>query len=88
MSWNNRIFRHVTKLNSEDLVWYGLHETYYGDDGKPSSWTKEPLDGGYDSVDDLITSLEMKLNDARKYREQVLEYGEEEPVQPSQEGGG
>jgi hypothetical protein len=85
MSWNNRIFKHTVKFNGkfnrEDRVWYGIHETYYDDDGKPDGWTAEPMCGGFDSVDDLIVSLEMMLRDAKKYRNDVLEY-KDDPASP------
>ena len=39
MSWNHRVIKHV----SADDEWLAIHEVYYGDDGKPSSCTKEPI---------------------------------------------
>lgn len=77
MGWNNRIFRHVTPFNGEDRVWFALHETYYDDQGKPNGWTKEPMCGGFESIDDMIVSLEMMLRDAKRFQNDVLEYKDE-----------
>jgi hypothetical protein len=70
MSWNNRIFRHTTKVATT----YAIHECHYNNKGKVMSWTVEPMCGHYESVDDLINSLETMLRDAKRSRKDVLEY--------------
>jgi len=50
VSWNYRIFRHTYN--------YALHEAYYDDKRKDGdvvkSWTKDPICGEFESIDDLI----------------------------------
>lgn len=43
MSWNHRVIREIHEVGSERQLDYGVHEVFYGDDGSPSSWTKEPV---------------------------------------------
>ena len=77
MSWNYRIMRHVAPegpyTSEEDRIWYGLHEVYYDDNGKPDGFTSDDLIAT-DTVDDLIGVLELMLRDARRYKDDVLEY--------------
>lgn len=74
MSWNNRIMRRVNKVGDREVILFSLHEVYYTDAGLPKSWTVEPVFGGFESVDDLISSLELMLKDAKRFRDDVLEY--------------
>ena len=43
MTWNHRVLRQTHRLGGEDHVGFGVHEVYYDDDGKPTSWTVEPV---------------------------------------------
>lgn len=64
MTWNYRIVRH-----HEPSEWYGLHEVYYDDDGKPTSMTADPVDfvcDGDEGSEGLVRSLEMALADAKR----------------------
>jgi len=70
MHWNNRIFKHVNKHGTT----YAIHECYYDEKGKPDGWTNEPMCGHYDTVDDLIGSLEQMLRDAKRSKNDVLDY--------------
>ena len=73
MSWNNRIFKHT--INGD--TFFALHETYYSnDDGKVESWTVKPVTGLCESVDELIMLLENQLDDAKRFREDILEYSD------------
>ena len=72
MSWNYRIFKR--KYDNETM--YELHETFYDDEGKLDSWSKEPEYGPYESVDELIDDLDLMLDDAKRYC--VLDYDKEE----------
>lgn len=57
---------------------YALHEYYYNLDSgsiQSNSWTKNPITlDQFESVDDLIESLDMMLKDAIFYRDQILDY--------------
>jgi hypothetical protein len=75
MGWNYRIMRHA----DENGDWYGLHEAFYTD-GKPEGWTKDSVIGEFESVEDLVKSLEMMLNDAKRFQDDVLEYTECPPA--------
>lgn len=72
MHWNNRIFRHV---GTDGYVTYALHEAYYPQ-GKtiPDGWTENAMCGHYETVDDLIASLKQMLRDAKRSRNDVLDY--------------
>jgi argonaute-like protein implicated in RNA metabolism and viral defense len=64
--WNYRIIK--------DGSTYGIYEVIYNDDGKISAHDENPTIVG-ESVDDLITYLEMMLSDTKKYKDIVLEHG-------------
>lgn len=71
MTWNNRIFR--KKHPQGD--YYEMHETFYGLDGPDSkTWTVDPKVPFGETVDELIECLEQMLNDARKCKEDILDY--------------
>lgn len=72
MHWNNRIMRH--KHPNGD--YYQIHEVYY--DGDKKSWTVEPIVPFGETVDELIEHLEMMLRDAKKCKEDILDYDENE----------
>lgn len=56
-SWNYRIVK-----TADD--WYGLHEIYYDDEGHVNAWAEICI-GLFESPDEIITTLEMMLSDAR-----------------------
>ena len=68
--WNNRIFKHTNERGTT----YALHECYYDEEGMTQGWTDAPECGHYDSPDELIAALEQMLNDARRWKEDVLDY--------------
>lgn len=74
MKWNNRIIRREFADRQSDGAagLYGLHETYYNRAGGVTMFTQEPMGGYYDTVDDLIATLEQQLSDAKKYRNDVI----------------
>lgn len=81
MSWNYRIFRHVSETGQagEWSEYYQLHEAYYPDDcgkrrAKPDGWTEESPQIIGDTVDELINVLEMMLKDAKKCKKDILDY--------------
>lgn len=62
MAWNYRIINHGD--------WFGLHEAYYGEDGKPNGYTTDAISFVCDEDEGaagIIASLEMALADARKH---------------------
>ena len=64
MNWNYRIIRHTAPK-----VWFGLHEVFYDDTGKPISYTEKPIDFTADKdegADDIVTMLRQALSDAEK----------------------
>lgn len=69
MSWNYRILQH--RHPSGDTV--ALHEVYYEEDGSIHAWALEPQCGHFTSIDELEGSLEMMLNDVRRFKDAVLE---------------
>lgn len=76
MNWNNRIFRHgfVHKDGSVSYT-YALHEAYYPDGMTiPDGWTENAMCGHYETVDDLLDSLKQMLRDAKRCRNDVLDY--------------
>lgn len=52
---------------------YGLYEVIYNDEGEISAHTEEP-EVIADTPEELIESLEMMLNDAKKYKNKILDY--------------
>ena len=82
MTWNNRIIRsrHIVTNSKEELDIYGLYEVYYDaldDNDEPTvMWTKEPMFGYFDSVEELIGSLEMMLKDAKRCKDDILDLEE------------
>ena len=70
MTWNYRIMRRKYKDGTQT---YSVHEVYYD----PTGWTEESIvDVGATSVEELISTLEMILADAKKYKDDVLDYRE------------
>ncbi len=75
-TWNNRIFLHKEEFGN----WYGIHETHYGDDGKPVGWTVNAQEPFGETVDELISSLKRMLADAERFKDSVLDYDSEPEV--------
>lgn len=42
MSWNFRLVRHKDPRTS--AVWYGIHEVFYNEAGRPFTMTEDPVD--------------------------------------------
>lgn len=60
MTWNYRIIKYTNGHGC------GLHEVYYDDDGKASTATVDPVDFTGKDAAEIISSLEMALDDAKK----------------------
>lgn len=63
--WNYRIIKKGET--------YGLYEVIYNDKKQIAAHSEEPELESHD-VDDLIGSLELMLEDAKKYKNNTLEY--------------
>lgn len=78
MSWNYRIFKHeYPGLICDPIpqIMYELREVYYNDAGQVCGWTIEkPSVGPSESIDELIEEIEMHLRDAKKCRDDVLDF--------------
>ena len=71
LSWNNRIYKH----DIDGDTFFALHEAYYDvEAGEVKSWTDRPVTSLCESVEDLITLLELQLQDANRFRDDVLVY--------------
>ena len=64
MSWNYRILKRTHANTGE--VSYAIHEVFY-DKGKENGWTQEPVTFVGDTPEEVIRSLEVALDDARKH---------------------
>jgi hypothetical protein len=63
-TWNYRIIRH-----HEPEVWFGLHEVYYDDQGRPESYTADPISfvcDGDEGPEGITKSLRLALSDAEQ----------------------
>lgn len=49
MSWSYRI----VKKKNNDAVWYGIHEVFYDDEGKPTMCTEDPITLEAESMKDF-----------------------------------
>lgn len=84
MSWNNRIFKHV----SNGSVSYALHETFYNEmNGNIEGWTEEPVSEHSTSVNELIQDLEQKLEDAKRFSNSILLFGASNEINNSISAG-
>lgn len=48
-------------------------------EGKIVLWTVDPILSGYEDVDDLISALEYMLSDAKKSKDDILDYDTLQP---------
>jgi len=68
--WNYRILKHI----DDDVEYYGLHEVYY-EDKKPTDCTEKSIDlSNFESAEEMIKSLEMMLEDAKLYKDDIISY--------------
>ncbi len=61
MTWNYRIIHH----DKDKHPYFAVHEVFYDDDGKITSWTAEPIDITGESKPDLIKTLGKMLEDIK-----------------------
>ena len=59
MTWNYRIIKHNTSKQNH----FALHEVFYDDKGKITSWTEQPIDIVGESKADIERALKQMLLD-------------------------
>ena len=64
MTWNFRVVRHTEPKSRS--VWYGVHEVFYNNAGKPSTMTQEPVQVDGESVKDIVAYLNMIKRDLKR----------------------
>lgn len=55
MTWNHRVVRHKTKSGEPYIA---IHEVFYDSKNKAYTLTKDPVDVGGETIDDLRKQLE------------------------------
>jgi hypothetical protein len=66
MSWNYRIMRHKHPSGE----YYQIHEVFY----EPMGWSADPIEPFGSTPDELIECLEIMLSDAKKCKDDILDY--------------
>ena len=69
--WNNRIF----KRDYNGKTFYEIHEVFYNDDKKILWWSTEPEFGPFETIEDLIGTIETLQEDAIRSKDDVLDFG-------------
>lgn len=69
MTWNFRVIRKTrrVKLGKRYKIVhsYDMHEVYYNQKGKPTSWTEKPIDAnGYENIREMQETLCRMLADS------------------------
>jgi len=64
MTWNYRVVK--KRYEDTELVFFGIHEVYYDEEGKPNLVTQEPIDVSGESVEDLLDIYETMKEAFRK----------------------
>ena len=68
MTWNYRVVHHLM----DETDYYGIHEVYYDEDGRPQNVTVDPMDVGWE---ESVKGVAQTLKWMRKALKQpVLEY--------------
>lgn len=76
MHWNYRIFEHVTEKETT----FALHECHYDEHGHPNGWSENPECGHFESVDGLLKSMRLMMQDAERSCGRVLSWDDGKPV--------
>ena len=64
MTWNFRLVKHVER--NPRRVWYGVHEVFYNESGKPWTMTQDPSQIDGESVKDVLSYLGMIQRDLKR----------------------
>lgn len=61
MTWNYRIIHHDTK----EHPYFAIHEVFYDERGKITSWTTDPIDMTGESRREVIATIKQILADSK-----------------------
>jgi hypothetical protein len=76
--WNHRIIRHIDpRANTDDSIYYAIHETYYDEDGKVNGWATEPVRIMEESLEDIKVTLQRLVE---SFDNPVLDAETKEPI--------
>ena len=64
MTWNFRLVKHTEPKSG--WTWYGVHEVFYNDAGKPWTMTQEPVHVDGEDAKDVIAYLTLIKRDLRR----------------------
>lgn len=64
MTWNFRLVKHYK--NDDRKAWYGVHEVFYTESGKPCGMTQEPVSINGESPKDILKYLSMIQRDLKR----------------------
>ena len=64
MTWNFRLVKH--RQRNLKRMWYGVHEVFYTDKGKPWTMTRDPVTIDGESVKEVLGYLEMIRQDLKR----------------------
>ena len=64
MTWNFRLVKHIERKPRR--VWYGVHEVFYNDAGRPWTMTKEPIRLDGESAQEVQRYLDMVRRDLKR----------------------
>lgn len=64
MTWNFRLVKRT--IRHPRRVWYGVHEVFYTDAGRPWTMTQDPVTIDGESVKETLAYLEMIRRDLKR----------------------
>lgn len=64
MTWNFRLVKHTDPKLKD--VWYGVHEVFYNDAGKPWTMTQEPVQVDGESLKEVVAYLNLIKRDLQR----------------------
>jgi len=64
MTWNFRLVKHTGPKSNQ--VWYGVHEVFYDESGKPWTMTQEPVHVDGESAKDVVAYLRLIQHDLKR----------------------
>lgn len=59
MRWNYRVLRQVEDHHGQEHVFFGIHEVYYDESGRPTTCTMEQIAPFGETLDELRADVEM-----------------------------
>lgn len=64
MTWNLRLVKHTNRKLQR--TWYGVHEVFYTDSGKPLAMTQDPIQVEGDTPEEVHSYLNMIRRDLKR----------------------